>query len=62
MELMNKEISEKLPPLYSQEDVGDPICHLKYFDPCGSFTWYVIEYDGQDMFFGMFNLSEALGI
>lgn len=49
---MNKEISEKLSPLYSQEEVEDPICPVKYFDPCGSFTWYAVEFDGQDIFFG----------
>ena len=25
---------------------------VKYFDPCGSWTWYGIEWDGKDEFFG----------
>ena len=31
-------------PLHSQ-DVPDPMVHAKFFDPCGSATWYVTEYD-----------------
>jgi hypothetical protein len=25
---------------------------VKYFDPCGSWTWLGIEFDGEDTFFG----------
>jgi len=32
-------------PLYSQEHVKDPIVIAKLFDPCGSATWYLTEYD-----------------
>ena len=52
MILMNEKIKRALPPLYSQEHVNDPIVQVKYFDPCGSFTWYALEYDGVDTFFG----------
>jgi len=32
-------------PLYSQEDEKDPLVVAKFFDPCGSATWYITEYD-----------------
>ena len=52
MKLLTKEILKRLPKLYSQEDIEDPIVQVKYFDPCGSFTWYATEFDGEDIFFG----------
>ncbi len=32
-------------PLYSQENEKDPMVLAKFFDPCGSATWYVTEFD-----------------
>jgi hypothetical protein len=32
-------------PLYSQEEVKDPKVIAKLFDPCGSATWFLTEYD-----------------
>ena len=32
-------------PLYSQEHESDPLVIAKLFDPCGSATWYLTEYD-----------------
>ena len=43
MKLLSKEILEKLPPLYSQEQVKDPLVVCKFFDPTGSWTWYAYE-------------------
>lgn len=40
----------KLPKLYSQEKEKDPKVYIKFF--MGSFTWYAIEFDGRDRFFG----------
>ena len=72
---MTKEIAAALPALGSQDQVADPIAQIKYFEPCGSFTWYVVEYDGNDTLFGKvishlcpdgelgyFNLSELKSI
>lgn len=44
-----------LPALYSTEDVAleDKIAVVKLFTSWGSWTWYVIEYDGQDQCFGL---------
>lgn len=43
MQLLTKELKEQIPTLYSQEDVKDPMVICKFFDPTGSWTWYVIE-------------------
>lgn len=32
-----------VPAPYSQEDVEDPLCVLKYFDAIGGATWWVVE-------------------
>jgi len=32
-------------PLYSQEHELDPLVIAKLFDPCGSATWFLLEYD-----------------
>jgi hypothetical protein len=52
MMLLTKSIKNKLPKLYSQENIKDPIVQVKFFDPTGSFTWYATEFDGEDSFFG----------
>jgi hypothetical protein len=32
-------------PLYSQEEAEDPLVICKLFDPCGSATWFLLEFD-----------------
>ena len=32
-------------PLYSQENESDPLVVVKLFDPCGSASWFLLEYD-----------------
>ncbi len=32
-------------PLYSQEHEDDPLVIAKLFDPCGSASWFLLEYD-----------------
>jgi hypothetical protein len=39
-------------PLYSQEAQSDPVVHCKLFHAYGNGTWYLTEYDGQDIAFG----------
>ena len=54
MKLLTEEIRRKLPPLYSQEDKGGKtIAWVKYFTPSSSWTWYGVEFDGKDTFFGL---------
>ena len=54
MKMMTKEIERMLPKLYVND--GKPKNEVKvvvkYFDPCGSATWYITEYDGQDTMYG----------
>jgi hypothetical protein len=41
------------PALYSQDGRGDgAIVCVKFFDPCGSASWFVMEWDGQEEAFG----------
>ena len=56
MELLTQEIEKRLPALYSQEEVEDPICVLKYFTPDAQWSWFIVEgekrEDGNWLFFG----------
>jgi len=52
MMLLTKEIKKRLPALYSQENVEDPIAQVKFFCPWNQWTWYATEFDGEDTFFG----------
>lgn len=70
MKLLPEDILKALPPLYSQGNVENPLVVCKFFYPDFSWTWYVIEYDGKDTFYGLvdgdekelgyFSLSELL--
>jgi len=70
MQLLTKEIIKDLPPLYSQENEKDPMVITKFFYPDFNWTWYAIEFDGKDLFYGFvvgdfpglgyFTLSELL--
>ena len=52
MKLLTQQILKKLPELYSQDDVEDPIAQVKFFTPDSNWTFYATEYDGKDIFFG----------
>ena len=46
MKLLTEKIKKAIPPLYGPEtEFGckDPRFVCKFFDPCGSWTWYVLE-------------------
>ena len=51
MKLLTKEIEKKLPPLYSTQDIDDPIAQVKFFSPTSSWTWYGIEYNPEERLF-----------
>ena len=54
MLLLTKENLAALPSLGSQEANPDPVAHVKFFDPTGSWTWYATEYDpAERQFFGL---------
>ncbi|MFA6145537.1 MAG: DUF2958 domain-containing protein [Sulfurimonas sp.] len=43
-----------LPPLYSTEEIPDPIAHIKLFTPDSNWTWYITEYSQEeDLCFGL---------
>lgn len=53
-ELLPKEIREKLPPLYANEELGlEAQALVKFFTPDSNWTWYASEFDGEDIFFGL---------
>jgi hypothetical protein len=43
VDLLSDELRMRLPPLYSQENISDPIVHLKFFTPDSNWTWYATE-------------------
>jgi hypothetical protein len=53
--LLPDEIREKLPPLYSNKDLGlMAMAVVKYFHPLSNWTWYASEFDPEDeIFFGL---------
>jgi hypothetical protein len=53
MELLTKELRKKLPALYSNEEVTDPMVICKFFALGSAWTWFATEFDGEDIFFGM---------
>lgn len=53
MKLLTKEIKNKLPKLGSTEGQEDPMVIAKFFTPDSNWTWYVIEFDGEDAFYGL---------
>lgn len=62
MKLMTNEIRKRLPALYSAEHDPDPVVQVKFFTPWTSWTWYAIEFDGEDLFFGLVDgLETELG-
>jgi len=43
-----------VPAIYAQEGKeDDAIVYVKLFDPCGSWTWFITEWDGEDQVFGL---------
>ncbi len=52
MKLITENLRKTLPPLYSTENEKDPVAQAKFFTPWTDWTWYVLEYDGEDTCFG----------
>lgn len=62
MKLMTKALQKQLPPLYSQEAVGDPVVRAHFFNPSGQGDWWITEgsIEGDDyMMFGLCSIFEA---
>lgn len=72
MKLLTKEIIKRFERQRILPKAKDPEIIAKFFDPCGSWTWYATEFDGKDTFFGLvdgfekelgyFSLSELQSI
>ncbi len=55
MGLLTQELRKKLPPLYTYDGVAKsevPVL-VKFFTPDSNFTFYVTEYDGDDLLYGL---------
>ena len=53
--LPTQEIKGTLPPLYNSEKhpEKEAIAVVKFFSPYSQWTWYAVEFDGEDTFFGL---------
>lgn len=52
--LLDAESREKLPPLYTGEELGLlAIAIVKFFTPDSNWSWYASEFDRLDTFFGL---------
>jgi hypothetical protein len=59
--LLTKELIGKIPKFYETEHLEpeDKVIHAKLFTPWTSWTWYVIEFDGEDQCFGFVKGHDA---
>jgi hypothetical protein len=53
--LVTAEMRKRIPKLYETDEtpISEKIAHAKFFSPYNGWRWYVVEYDGEDTFFGM---------
>jgi hypothetical protein len=53
--LLTQEIKAKLQPLYNSEKhpEQEAVAVVKFFSPYSQWTWYAIEFDGVDTFWGL---------
>ena len=52
MKLLTKALRKQLPPLYANADEPDPMVICKFFYPDFHWSWYPMEFDGEEIFFG----------
>ena len=52
MKLLTQKLRQDIPPLYSTEGDEDAIVQAKFFTADSNWTWLVLEFDGEDIFFG----------
>lgn len=52
--LLTQELRNKLPKLYEAEgNMEASVAQVKFFSPYSNWTWYAVEFDGVDTFFGL---------
>src|SRR5579884_1588371 len=71
-DLMPTWLRQHIPSLYATENQSDPLVVAKFFSPDAAWTWYLQEFDGDDLMFGLvdglevelgyFSLSELLAV
>ena len=63
MRLINETIVKDVPKIYGQRDrIFEAIAYIKFFTPDSFWSWYVLEFDGSDMFYGLvIGLEEEFG-
>lgn len=56
----SNELLDKIPRLYETEDISlsDKLIFLHFF--IGGCDWFVVEYDGDDLFWGFVNLNDIV--
>lgn len=59
MNLVQELQQREIPLLYATESTKDPVARIKLFTPWAGWTWYVIEWDGEDICFGLVDGFEA---
>lgn len=47
MKLITKTLEDRFNEIGDQSEISDPIIVAKFFNPCGSQSWYACEYDNQ---------------
>lgn len=52
MQLLTKALLKKLPPLGATDEETDPLVICKFFFADFHWTWFAIEFDGKDTFYG----------
>ena len=52
---LTQALRAKLPPLYATEatPMAEKLAVVKFFTPDSNWTWYGVEFDGKDTFFGL---------
>ena len=53
--LLTQEIRDTLSPLYDSEKhpEKESVAMVKFFSPYSQWTWYAVEFDGEDTFWGL---------
>ncbi len=53
MDLQKNKLLEEIPPMGSQNGKGlEAIAFMKFFTPWSYWSWYPVEFDGYDTFYG----------
>lgn len=62
MKLLTKEIQRRLPKMYSSEElpIGEHVAVCKFFNPCGAYTFYVIEGEQEEDGWRLFGFATGV--